>query len=153
MIMEFRTAARADVPAVLALLADDAISRERGFGDVPAEIGPGIWAAFAAIEEDPDNELIIAVRDGAVAGACQLTHLPGLSRGGAWRMQVEAVRIRSDLRGAGFGAELMRRVIERARERGCRMVQLTSDSKRTAAHRFYERLGFTSSHVGMKPAL
>ncbi|BCY14305.1 GNAT family N-acetyltransferase [Actinoplanes sp. L3-i22] len=149
--MEFRLATRDDVPAVLALLADDPITRARGFGAV--EPGPGIWAAFDAIEKDPNNELIIGVRDGAVAGTCQLTYLPGLSRGGAWRMQVEAVRIRSDLRGSGHGAALMRWAIERARERGCEMVQLTSDNKRTAAHRFYERLGFTSSHVGMKLTL
>ncbi|BCJ42232.1 GNAT family acetyltransferase [Actinoplanes ianthinogenes] len=148
--MEFRIATRDDVPAVLALLADDDLSRERGFGEVPAEIGPGIWAAFAAIEADPNNELIVAVRDGAVVGTCQLTYLPGLSRGGAWRMQVEAVRIHAALRGQGLGAQMMRWTIERARERGCRMVQLTSDKVRVDAHRFYAQLGFALSHEGMK---
>ncbi|GAA4591365.1 GNAT superfamily N-acetyltransferase [Actinoplanes octamycinicus] len=151
--MEFRIAARDDVPAVLALLADDDLSRERGFGEVPAEIGPGIWAAFEAIEADPHNELIVAVQDGEVVGTCQLTYLPGLSRGGAWRMQVEAVRIHAGRRGRGLGAEMMRWTIERARERGCRMVQLTSDKKRVDAHRFYERLGFARSHEGMKLTL
>ncbi|WIM95271.1 GNAT family N-acetyltransferase [Actinoplanes oblitus] len=148
--MEFRIATRADVPAVLALLADDDLSRERGFGEVPAEAGPEIWAAFAAIEADPNNELIVAVEDGAVTGTCQLTYLPGLSRGGAWRMQIEAVRIQAGRRGHGLGAEMMRWTIERARERGCRLVQLTSDKKRADAHRFYERLGFVRSHEGMK---
>ncbi|AEV87953.1 GNAT family acetyltransferase [Actinoplanes sp. SE50] len=148
--MEFRVAGREDVPAVLALLADDEISRGRGFGEVPAEIGAALWAAFEAIAADPHNELIVGVQDGVVAGTCQLTYLPGLSRGGAWRMQIEAVRIRADLRGGGHGAAMMRWAIARAEERGCAMVQLTSDNKRVAAHRFYERLGFTASHVGMK---
>ncbi len=151
--MEFRIANRDDVPAVLELLADDVITRERGFGDVPVEVEPGIWDAFEAIAADPNNELIVAVEDGVVVGTCQLTYLPGLSRGGSWRMQVEAVRIHSGLRGNGLGAQMMRWTIERARDRGCRMVQLTSDTKRTAAHRFYERLGFTASHVGMKLTL
>jgi GNAT superfamily N-acetyltransferase len=148
--MEFRIATRADVPAVLALLADDTLSRARGFGEVPAEVSPEIEAAFEAIADDPNNELIVAVEDGVVTGTCQLTYLPGLSRGGAWRMQVEAVRIRSDRRGNGLGAELMRWTVERARARGCRMVQLTSDKQRTDAHRFYERLGFSRSHEGFK---
>jgi GNAT superfamily N-acetyltransferase len=148
--MEFRIAERDDVPAVLALLADDSISRERGFGEVPAEVEPAIVEAFEAITGDPNNELIVAVDGGVVVGTCQLTYLPGLSRGGSWRMQIEAVRIHSGRRGNGLGAEMMRWAIERARARGCRMVQLTSDNKRVAAHRFYERLGFTASHVGMK---
>ncbi|GIF10260.1 GNAT family N-acetyltransferase [Actinoplanes teichomyceticus] len=148
--MDFRIATRADVPAVLELLADDAISRERGYGTVPAKIDDAIWAAFEAIDADPRNELIVAVEDGVVAGTCQLTYIPGLSRGGALRMLVEAVRIRSDRRGRGLGAAMMRWTIERARERGCRMVQLTTDKRRTDAHRFYERLGFTASHEGMK---
>ncbi|WP_436527183.1 N-acetyltransferase family protein [Actinoplanes sp. HUAS TT8] len=151
--MEFRIAEREDVPAVLALLADDAISHQRGFGDVPDEVAPAIQDAFTAITDDPNNELIVAVQDGVVVGTCQLTYLPGLSRGGSWRMQIEAVRIHSGLRGNGLGAEMMRWTIERARARGCRMVQLTSDNQRTAAHRFYERLGFTASHVGMKLTL
>ncbi|MFI1992365.1 GNAT family N-acetyltransferase [Actinoplanes sp. NPDC020271] len=151
--MEFRIAQRDDVPAVLALLADDALTQERGFGEVAAEVEPSIREAFEAIDSDPNNELIVAVEDGVVVGTCQLTYLPGLSRGGAWRMQVEAVRIHSGRRGNGLGAQMMRWAIERARNRGCAMVQLTSDNKRVAAHRFYERLGFTASHVGMKLTL
>lgn len=148
--MEFRIATRDDVPAVLALLADDAISQQRGFGEVADEVAPSIWDAFQAIEDDPHNELIVAVQDDTVVGTCQLTYLPGLSRGGAWRMQIEAVRIHSGLRGNGLGATMMRWAIDRARDRGCAMIQLTSDNQRVAAHRFYERLGFTASHVGMK---
>jgi GNAT superfamily N-acetyltransferase len=151
--MEFRIATAADVPAVLELLADDVITRERGFGALPVEVDPAIQAAFEAIDADPNNELIVAVQDGVVAATCQLTYIPGLSRGGAWRLLVEAVRVRTDRRGQGLGAELMRWTIERARARGCRMLQLTTDKRRTDAHRFYERLGFTASHEGMKLAL
>ncbi|GAA4970056.1 GNAT family N-acetyltransferase [Actinoplanes utahensis] len=151
--MKIRIATRADVPAVLRLLADDDLSRARGFGDVPAEIEPGIWAAFEAIDADDRNELIVAEVDGEVIGTCQLTFIPGLSRGGAERMSIEAVRIRSDQRGRGLGGDLIRWTVERARERGCRMAQLTTDKRRTDAHRFYAALGFEASHEGMKLAL
>ncbi|MEU4556825.1 GNAT family N-acetyltransferase [Actinoplanes sp. NPDC023936] len=151
--MEFRTATRADVPAVLDLLADDDITRERGYGTVPEHVDAAIWAAFDAIDADDRNELIVAVDRHEVAGTCQLTFIPGLSRGGGERMLIEAVRIRSDRRGQGLGGELIRWAVDRARERGCRMVQLTTDKRRTDAHRFYERLGFTASHEGFKLAL
>lgn len=151
--MQIRTASRSDVPDVLALLADDDISRERGFGAVPEEVDAAVWAAFEAIDADDRNELVVAVADGEVIGTCQLTFIPGLSRGGAERMLIEAVRIRSDQRGRGRGGELIRWTIERARERGCRIVQLTTDKRRTDAHRFYAALGFVASHEGMKLAL
>nr|WP_229069234.1 GNAT family N-acetyltransferase [Actinoplanes sp. DH11] len=152
-IMDFRIASRADVPAVLDLLADDEITRQRGFGAVPETVDAAIWAAFEAIDADQRNELIVATDGDDVVGTCQLTFIPGLSRGGGERMLIEAVRIRADRRGSGLGGELIRWTIERARERGCRLVQLTTDKRRTAAHRFYERLGFTASHEGMKLAL
>jgi GNAT superfamily N-acetyltransferase len=151
--MQIRTATRADVPAVLSLLADDDITRERGFGAVPEEVDAAVWAAFEAIDADDRNALVVAVEDGEVIGTCQLTFIPGLSRGGAERMLIEAVRIRSDQRGRGLGGELIRWTIERARERGCRMAQLTTDKRRTDAHRFYAALGFVASHEGMKLAL
>ena len=148
--MIFRSAERADVPAVLGLLADDEITRDRGFGVVPEQVDAAVWAAFEAIDADPGNELIVAEADGEVIATCQLTFTPGLSRGGAWRMTIEAVRVRTDRRGGGLGRRLMTYAIERARDRGCRMVQLTTDKRRTDAHRFYERLGFVASHEGMK---
>ena len=148
--MIFRSAERADVPAVLGLLADDEITRDRGFGVVPEQVDAAVWAAFEAIDADPGNELIVAEADGEVIATCQLTFTPGLSRGGAWRMTIEAVRVRTDRRGGGLGRQLMTYAIERARDRGCRMVQLTTDKRRTDAHRFYERLGFVASHEGMK---
>ncbi len=155
-MLTFRTATRTDVPAILALLADDDIARARaaaGEAPVPEAVDAALWAAFEAIDADPRNDLIVAEADGAVVGTCQLTFTPSLSRGGAQRMTVEAVRVRADLRGQGIGRALMRWSVDRARERGCGLVQLTTDRRRTEAHRFYESLGFTASHVGMKLAL
>ena len=151
--MQIRIATRADVPAVLTLLADDDISRARGFGTVPEEADAAVWAAFEAIAADDRNELIVATEDDEVIGTCQLTFIPGLSRGGAERLLIEAVRIRSDQRGRSRGGELIRWTVERARERGCGVVQLTTDKRRTAAQRFYAALGFEASHEGMKLAL
>ena len=151
--MKFRIADRRDVPVVLDLLADDDIARDRGFGVVPEDVDAAIWAAFEAIDADPNNELIVADDDGVVVTTCQLTFTPGLSRGGARRMTIEAVRVRSDLRGHGVGRLLMTYAIERARQRDCRLVQLTTDKRRTDAYRFYSSLGFLNTHEGMKLSL
>ena len=148
--MEFRSAERSDVPAILELLADDEVSRARGFGVVPEEVDAATWAAFEAIDADPGNELIVGVDGGEVIATSQLTFTPGLSRGGAWRMTIEAVRVRADRRGDGIGRRLMAYAIGRARDRGCRIVQLTTDKRRADAHRFYESLGFAATHEGMK---
>ncbi|WP_030434087.1 GNAT family N-acetyltransferase [Actinoplanes subtropicus] len=150
--MTFRPAGRADVPAILHLLADDDIARSRGFGVVPEEVDAATWAAFEAIDADPNNELIVAADDEVIA-TCQLTFTPGLSRGGAWRMTIEAVRVRADRRSAGLGKKLMAYAMDRALDRGCRIVQLTTDKRRIDAHRFYEALGFVASHEGMKLTL
>ena len=151
--MEFRSAERVDVPAILRLLADDDISRSRGCGVVPEEVDAATWAAFEAIDADPNNELIVGDDDGEVIATCQLTFTPGLSRGGAWRMTIEAVRVRADRRSGGIGRNLMAYAMDRARDRGCRIVQLTTDKRRSDAHRFYQELGFTASHEGMKLSL
>ena len=151
--MTFRAATRADVPAILALLADDDISRDRGFGVVPEEVDAATWAAFEAIDADPGNELIVAEDAGEIVATCQLTFTPGLSRGGGWRMTIEAVRVTTNRRGGGIGRRLMAYAMGRARERNCRVVQLTTDKRRTDAHRFYESLGFVASHEGMKKSL
>jgi GNAT superfamily N-acetyltransferase len=144
----FRNAALDDLPEIMALLADDDIARARGGSFAPLE------SAFAEIDADPRNELIVAVADdGTLVGTCQLTFIPGLSRGGAERMTIEAVRVRSDRRGAGLGRQLMAYALERARARGCALAQLTTDKRRADAHRFYESLGFVASHEGMKLAL
>ncbi|MGW6951678.1 N-acetyltransferase family protein [Streptomyces xanthophaeus] len=146
--MIFRTATRADLPAVLALLADE----DRVVDPASVVVAEEHERAFAAIGADPRNEMLVLTdgADGTVLGCLQLTYVPGLGQGGRERALVEAVRVRPDLRGAGLGAELMRRAVERARGRGCGLVQLTSNKRRTAAHRFYERLGFARSHEGFK---
>ncbi|SEE53482.1 N-acetylglutamate synthase, GNAT family [Jiangella alba] len=147
--MQFRTATRADLDAIVALLADDVLGKARDAGTVDGRYE----RAFAAIDADPRNELIVGDEGGEVVACLQLTFIPGLGRHGAERCQVEAVRVRSDRRGDGVGGRLMAWVIDRARERGCAMVQLTTDKSRADAHRFYQRLGFVASHEGMKLAL
>jgi GNAT superfamily N-acetyltransferase len=149
-VVTFQTATRADVPAIVALLEDDEISRSRA---LPEADDARQWAAFEAIDADPRNELIVAERDGEIVGTCQLTFTPSLSRRGGERMTVEAVRVRSDIRGGGIGRAMMGWATDRARERGCRLVQLTTDKRRSDAHRFYASLGFTASHEGFKLSL
>ncbi|NJC69528.1 GNAT family N-acetyltransferase [Planosporangium thailandense] len=144
--MIFRAAVRADLPAIVALLADDVLGKARDF----AVVDDAYERAFADIDADPRNLLLVAEDAGEVVACLQLTYIPGLGRHGAERALVEAVRVRSDRRGQGIGAKLMAWVIEQARQRGCGLVQLTTDKSRVDAHRFYARLGFVASHVGMK---
>lgn len=145
---DVRPALSADLPVVLALLADDGLGRQRESVVTPV---PEVYQwAFADIEADPRNEFLVAVQGGRIVGCCQLTMIPGLSRRGAERAQIESVRISADLRGQGLGEAFMRAVIERARLRGASLVQLTSDAIREGAHRFYARLGFVPSHTGFK---
>lgn len=153
--MIFRTATRQDLPAVLALLAqdEDPAGAAAGAGAVPLLVEPVSEAherAFAAIAEDPRNEMLVLEADGDLVGCLQLTYIPGLGQGGRERALVEAVRIRADRRGGGLGARLMELAADRARGRGCGLMQLTSNKRRTAAHRFYERLGYARSHEGFK---
>lgn len=141
----FRVATRDDLPAIVALLADDALRREAD----PASLD-AYDKGFAAIEASPDNEIIIGEREGAVIACLQLTLIPGLSRGGASRALIEAVRVASSLRGRRIGEALIGFALDRARAKGARLAQLTSDARRPDAHRFYERLGFSASHTGFK---
>jgi GNAT superfamily N-acetyltransferase len=136
------------LPAIVALLADDVNGAKREDASLPLD--PGYGAAFDAIEADPNQMLVVAERDGRVIGTLQLSFLAGLSHRGAWRGQIEAVRIASDLRGQGLGAELIDWAVTQCRARGCRMAQLTSKGDRLDAHRFYERLGWDKSHAGFK---
>ncbi|WP_214104867.1 GNAT family N-acetyltransferase [Acrocarpospora catenulata] len=145
--MVIRLAERDDVPTIVALLNDDAVSRSRGVVDGTTD---DHWAAFDAITEDPNNELVVAELGGVIVGTMQLTYLPGLSRNGAWRLQVEAVRVAEAHRGKGLGRTMIDWAIERGRARGCALVQLTSDKQRVDAHRFYVALGFAASHEGFK---
>ncbi len=140
-----RRATTADVPAIMRLLADDALGQSRESGDERLYA-----AAFAEIERDPNNMILVIDVDGTVAGCAQLTVIPGLGRGAVKRGQIEAVRVAFRHRGRGLGRWFMGALVEAARERGCGLVQLTSDIRRPDAHRFYESLGFTASHVGFK---
>lgn len=153
--VSFRVAVRADLPAILALLADDDLgaTREAPGAAAAGEPDPAYQRAFEQIEADPRNELIVADDAGVVVGTCQLTFTPSLSRRGAERMTIEAVRVRGDRRGDGLGRAMMLWALDRARERGCRLAQLTTDKRRDAAHRFYASLGFTATHEGMKLSL
>ncbi len=142
-----RPAAEDDVPAIAALLADDAIAAAR---EDPDDLQPYL-AAFRAVDADPAHLLLVAVdRDGGLAGTLQLTLLPGLSRHGALRAQIEGVRVAAEHRGAALGSTLVRWAADEARARGAALVQLTTDLRREDAQRFYARLGFTGSHLGMK---
>ena len=149
--LRLRRARRDDLVDLLRIIADNDVARARGTYVV--EETPAVVAAFDAIMASTDNELWVGELDGAVAATAQLTFLPGLAHGGAWRAIVESVHVRGDLRGRGLGGQLMAAMIERARERGAATISLTSDRRRVDAHRFYERLGFAASHVGMKRAL
>jgi ribosomal protein S18 acetylase RimI-like enzyme len=144
----FREATQADLQAIVALLADDALGATR---ETPTDtLDPGYLAAFAVIAASPNETLLVAEQDGRVVGCLQLSFLPGLSHRGAWRGQIEAVRVASDLRGAGIGRRMLREAIGRCSAKGCRIVQLTTNTARTDAARFYVSLGFKASHVGMK---
>ncbi|MFE0643568.1 GNAT family N-acetyltransferase [Streptomyces sp. NPDC058877] len=147
--MILRSATRAELPAVLALLADE----DEVLDPASVTVGEAHERAFADIEADPRNEVLVLMEDTLVLGCLQITYVPGLGRGGAERALIEAVRIRADRRGGGLGRELMERAMARAEERGCTLVQLTSNKKRTNAHRFYASLGFIRSHDGFKLAL
>jgi GNAT superfamily N-acetyltransferase len=140
-----RRATGADLPEVVGLLADDPLGRDRETAD-PAPYR----RAFALIDADPAQLLVVAVDGADVVGTMQLSFIPGLSRQGALRAQVEAVRVRAGDRNRGLGAAMIGWAVEESRRRGCALVELTTDKSREDAHRFYERLGFVASHQGMK---
>ena len=144
--LEIRRATADDLPAIVAMLADDPLGAQR---ESPDDMTP-YRAALARLEADPNQHLVVAVREGRVIGTLQLTIIPGLSHKGATRALIEAVRIHADERGSGLGGLLIEWAIDTARRLECRMVQLTSDKTRTDAHRFYERLGFSATHEGFK---
>lgn len=151
MTLTFRRARAADLETLVLLLTDDDLAREREGSGQPLDAA--YREAFAAIEADPNNDLILAEDNGVIVGMLQLSFLPGLSRHGSWRAQLENVRVATDRRGQRIGGQLCEWAIAEARAHGCRLVQLTTDKRRPAAHRFYERLGFKASHEGMKKPL
>jgi GNAT superfamily N-acetyltransferase len=130
------------------MLADDVLGRDREDPSLPLD--PRYLAAFAAIATDPNQQLVVAEQDGEVVGTLQLSFMPGVSRRGAWRGVIEAVRVRADRRGQGLGARMIAWAIGTCHARNCRIVQLSTNQARVDAHRFYERLGFTATSFGYK---
>jgi GNAT superfamily N-acetyltransferase len=146
-----RLARRDEVPAIVAMLADDDLGNNREDASDPL---PQIYYdAFDAMTKEPNNRLMIAEQDGAIVGTLQITFIRGVSRMGAKRAQIEAVRVASGDRGKGLGRQIFLAAIALARAEGCSLVQLTTDKKRADARRFYESLGFVASHEGMKLSL
>jgi GNAT superfamily N-acetyltransferase len=144
--LEIRSATAEDVPAIVGMLADDPLGAQR---ESPNDLAPYL-TALERLSADPNQRLVVAVREGRVVGTLQLTIIPGLSRRGATRSIIEGVRVHAEDRGSGLGTQLIEWAIDESRQQGCQLVQLTSDVTRTDAHRFYERLGFTASHTGFK---
>ncbi|WP_285108660.1 GNAT family N-acetyltransferase [Promicromonospora sp. MEB111] len=145
MELTFREAARDDLERIVELIADDAVAATR-----TGTYGAAHVAGFEAVSASPDNELVVAEAGGEVIGVMQLTFIPGISRNGASRLLVEAVRVDKAQRGQGIGRRMMEHAHERGRERGCVLAQLTSDKQRPEAHRFYRNLGYAQSHEGFK---
>jgi ribosomal protein S18 acetylase RimI-like enzyme len=149
--LTFRRATAADLHAIVRLLADDELGCEREDPRIPLDTR--YLDAFAAIARDPNQLLAVADRGGEVVGCLQLTFIPGLSRRGMWRGQIESVRISSSERGRGLGQTMFEWAVAECGRRRCGTVQLTTDKRRRDAHRFYAALGFEASHEGMKLSL
>lgn len=144
----FREATRADLPTLINMLATDKLGALRE--DTTTPLNKAYDAAFNAIDIDPNNELIVVEASGTIVGMLQLTFIPYLTYIGSWRCLVEGVRIHQNFRGQGLGTQLFTWVIHRAQEKGCKLVQLTSDKQRPDALKFYESLGFQATHEGFK---
>lgn len=147
----FRRATRADVPAIVALLANDLLGSQREQASDP--LPDSYFVAFAEIERDPNQVLTVVEAAGEVIGTLHLTYLPSLTYRGGKRALIEAVRVAASQRNQGIGQRMFEWAITQAREAGCHMVQLTTDKRRPDAVRFYESLGFVASHIGMKLVL
>ncbi|MBU5465876.1 GNAT family N-acetyltransferase [Virgibacillus sp. MSJ-26] len=146
--MEFRKANKNDLHSIVRLLADDELGSKRERFEEP--LPEAYYEAFNAIETQVGNQIILAVENQKVIGCLQLTIIPGLARQGMKRAQIEGVRVDRNYRGKRIGEKLFEEAILIAKSEKCGMVQLTTDKQRSDAHRFYEKLGFTASHEGMK---
>jgi GNAT superfamily N-acetyltransferase len=146
--IRFRLATRADVPSIVRMLADDDLGSQRErYGDPLPE---GYYSAFELINKDPNHELIVAEPEGEVIGTLHLMFLPSISFQGGLRAQIESVRVDKRFQSQGIGSQMMKWTLDRAKQRGAHVVQLTTHKTRLDAHRFYERLGFKGTHLGMK---
>ncbi|NVK25745.1 MAG: GNAT family N-acetyltransferase [Gammaproteobacteria bacterium] len=151
MALIFRSATLEDLESLVSLLSSDPLGSQREDATVP--LHADYISAFEAITKDPNNELIVVEFDGVLVGMLQITFIPYLTHIGSWRCLIEGVRIHEEFRGRGFGEQMFEYAIAQARNKGCRMVQLTSDKQRPAAIRFYEKLGFKATHEGFKLVL
>ncbi|PUB09899.1 ribosomal protein S18 acetylase RimI-like enzyme [Paenisporosarcina sp. OV554] len=149
--LKFRIATKQDLDSIVEMLADDVLGSKRERYERP--LPDSYIKAFQAITADPNNELVVACRGEEIIGVQQITFTPYITHQGGWRATIEGVRTSSSERGKGLGTELIRFGIQRAKERGCHLVQLTTDKKREDALRFYESLGFKASHEGLKMQL
>lgn len=146
--VSFRVATRQDLQAIVQMLADDNLGLKRE--DPSSPLSRSYHMAFEAIDADPNNELVVAVKGHHIVGVLQITFIPYLTYQGGWRALIEGVRVSKEIRSSGIGRAMFEWAINRAKERGCVLVQLTTDKLRPAALRFYEGFGFVASHEGMK---
>jgi len=145
--VSIRRARREDVAAIVAMLADDHLGRARERVEDP--LPPAYYEAFERVERDPNLTLVVAESEGRVVGCLQLAVLSGISSQGGTRGLLEDVRVATDCRSRGIGEQLVQWAIAEAKARGCNLVELLTHQTRVDAQRFYKRLGFTASHVGM----
>src|SRR5690348_13762052 len=143
--MHFRRATDADLAAIVHMLADDDLGSKREKDETP--LPDSYLRAFAVIDQNANHELIVAELEGQVVGTLHLIHLPSLSHQGGLRTQVESVRVDRKFQNQKIGSQMMEYAIQRAKERGAHIMQLTTHQTRVDAHRFYERLGFQASHL------
>lgn len=151
MSLVFRQAVNADLPSLVRLLANDLLGSHREDASLPLQ--QSYFDAMQAITNDPNNWLLVVEQGSQLVGMLQLTFIPYLTHKGSWRCLIEGVRIHEDFRGQGFGEQMFQYAIAQAKEKGCSIVQLTSDKQRPDALRFYEKLGFKATHEGFKLAL
>lgn len=149
--MDIRKAKQEDVREIVRLLADDELGSKRERNEDP--LPETYLKAFKELEAQRGNDILLGIEDKEIIGCLQLTIIPGLSRQGMKRAQIEGVRVKQNVRGKKVGEALLKEAIAHAKLEGCGLIQLTTDKQRIDAHRFYERLGFLASHEGMKLSL
>jgi GNAT superfamily N-acetyltransferase len=147
----FRYASETDLPAIVKLLSDDEFAENREIGG--ETLSQEYVDAFAAMQKQGNNRMLLAEKDGRIVGALHLAFVPGLSRRGTTRAIIESVRVASDVRSQNIGTAIMKHAIAEAKAGGAKLIQLTSDKRRARAHLFYRRLGFEQSHAGFKKDL
>lgn len=149
--IKIRSAVRADLPAIVKLLAEDPLGKRRENFRIP--LPESYVHAFESIKESPEHQILVALLHESIAGVMQLSMIPNLTYQGRWRAQIEGLRVKERYRDQGIGKMLVQHAINQAKLKHCVMVQLTTDKQRPEANRFYRNLGFKLSHEGLKLAL